>query len=38
MKMHKAIWFAAVVALLPGASVAGPKFDGNWNTHMACEA
>jgi hypothetical protein len=34
------VWLAVVAAavLLPAASVAGPKFDGNWNTHMACEA
>lgn len=24
--------------LLPGASIAGGKFDGNWITHLACEA
>jgi len=24
--------------LLPGASIAGGKFDGNWTTHLACEA
>jgi hypothetical protein len=23
---------------LPGASIAGPKYDGNWITHLACEA
>lgn len=24
--------------LLPGASIAGGKFDGNWMTHLACQA
>jgi hypothetical protein len=24
--------------LLPGASIAGGKFDGNWTTHLVCEA
>lgn len=24
--------------LLPGAAVAGGKYDGNWTTHLACEA
>lgn len=27
-----------VVALLPAATFAAPKFDGNWITHLACEA
>jgi len=27
-----------VLMLLPGAAVAGGKYDGNWTTHMACEA
>jgi hypothetical protein len=26
------------VVLLPGASLAGGKFDGNWTTHLSCEA
>jgi hypothetical protein len=24
--------------LLPGAAMASPRFDGNWVTHLACEA
>jgi hypothetical protein len=40
MQTRKALWLAAVCAvmLLPGASVAGGKYDGNWTTHLACEA
>jgi hypothetical protein len=26
------------VLLFPGAAVAGGKYDGNWTTHLACEA
>jgi hypothetical protein len=29
---------ACAVMLLPAASIAGGKFDGNWITHLACEA
>jgi hypothetical protein len=36
------LWAEAVVigtlVLLPGASLAGGKFDGNWTTHLSCEA
>lgn len=40
MQIRKAIQLAVVgaVMLLPGASIAGGKFDGNWTTHLACEA
>ncbi|HUJ82014.1 MAG TPA: hypothetical protein VLW83_09025 [Candidatus Acidoferrales bacterium] len=40
MQIRKAFALAAVCALilLPGASAAGGKFDGNWTTHLACEA
>jgi hypothetical protein len=40
MEMRTAFWLAAIyaVVLLPGASAAGGKFDGNWTTHLACEA
>jgi hypothetical protein len=40
MRLRKAAGLAGICALmlLPGASVAGGKFDGNWNTHMSCEA
>lgn len=38
--MQKVVLIAAVCAvmLLPGATIAGPKYDGNWMTHLACEA
>jgi len=38
--MRNMVRIAAVgaVALLPGASIAGNKFDGNWITHLSCEA
>jgi hypothetical protein len=40
MQIRKTVRFAVVcsVLLLPGASIAGGKFDGNWTTHLACEA
>jgi hypothetical protein len=40
METRKAVRLAVVGALilLPGASIAGGKFDGNWVTHLACEA
>lgn len=40
MEMRKTARFAVVCALmlLPGASIAGGKYDGNWVTHLACEA
>jgi hypothetical protein len=40
MEMRKAVWLVVVcgVMLLPVASVAGGRFDGNWTTHLACEA
>ncbi len=43
MKLRKAIWLVAGSALmhLPGAMAvdgARGRFDGNWDTHMACEA
>ena len=40
MNVRKAAGIAAVcvLALLPAATVAGGKFDGNWTTHMSCEA
>jgi hypothetical protein len=39
MKMRNAgrILIICAVTLLPGALVAGGKFDGNWITHLACE-
>jgi hypothetical protein len=40
MKMRNAgrILIICAVTLLPGAVVAGGKYDGNWITHLACEA
>jgi len=40
MEMRSAVRLMVVgaVALLPGASVAGGRYDGNWITHLACEA
>jgi hypothetical protein len=40
MDMRKPPGIAMMVAalLLPGATIAGPRFDGNWVTHLACEA
>jgi hypothetical protein len=40
MRAHSIVYLAAfsALALLPGASAAGGKFDGNWTTHLACEA
>jgi hypothetical protein len=39
MGIRKAAGLAlgCALILLPGASVAGPKYDGNWVTHLACE-
>jgi len=32
-------WVAAgVLMLFPAASIAGGRYDGNWTTHLACEA
>jgi hypothetical protein len=38
--MRKAVRLAVLcaLALLPGASIAGGRYDGNWITHLACEA
>jgi hypothetical protein len=40
VKIWKVALLAVVcaVVLLPGASVAGGKYDGNWITHLSCEA
>lgn len=43
MGTRRAAWLVAgcAMVLLPGAKAvdgAGGKFDGDWNTHMACEA
>jgi hypothetical protein len=40
MEMRSAVRLVVVGALmlLPGASVAGGRYDGNWITHLACEA
>jgi hypothetical protein len=40
MQIRKAIGLTAfcAVILLPTAFAAGGKFDGNWTTHLACEA
>jgi hypothetical protein len=40
MKVQNAgrILLICAVTLLPGALVAGGKYDGNWITHLACEA
>ena len=40
MQTRTAILLAVVcgVMLLPGAFAAGGPFDGNWTTHLACEA
>ena len=40
METRKAVWLVVVcgLLLLPVASVAGGRFDGNWTTHLACEA
>jgi hypothetical protein len=39
MKILKAVPFITICALmlLPGATIAGPKYEGNWITHLACE-
>ncbi len=39
-QMRTAIRLAIISALLflPGASTAGTRYDGDWTTHMACEA
>ncbi len=38
--MREVVWLVGFCALilLPGASIAGGKFDGNWMTHLSCEA
>lgn len=40
MEMRKAVRVVGFCALmlLPGALVAGGRYDGNWVTHLACEA
>ena len=40
MGMRSAVRVAAVCALLllPGAAIAGGRYDGDWVTHLACEA
>jgi len=40
MEMRRTVWLVVVcgVMLLPVASAAGGRFDGNWTTHLACEA
>ena len=40
MEIQKVVRAAVVSALvlLPAASIAGGKYDGNWVTHLACEA
>jgi hypothetical protein len=40
MKMRNTgrILVICALTLLPGALVAGGKYDGNWITHLACEA
>jgi hypothetical protein len=40
MQFRTSFRIAAVSALLllPGAAVAGGKYDGNWTTHLACDA
>ena len=40
MEMRKTVRLMVICALmlLPGASVAGGHYDGNWMTHLACEA
>jgi hypothetical protein len=40
MAIRRAIRAAVVcsLALLPAAAVAGGKYDGNWITHLACDA
>jgi hypothetical protein len=40
MEIRKAVGMAlgCALMLLPGASIAGPKYDGNWVTHLTCEA
>jgi len=40
MEMRKlaGIMVGCAAMLLPAASIAGGKYDGNWVTHLACEA
>lgn len=40
MEMRSAVRLVVVGALLmlPAASIAGGRYDGNWTTHLACEA
>jgi hypothetical protein len=40
MELRKAVRIVTIgaLALLPGASIAGGRYDGAWVTHLACEA
>ncbi len=40
MELRKAVRIVTIgaLALLPGASIAGGRYDGVWVTHLACEA
>ena len=40
MGMRRPVWLVTICgsALLAGAQTAGGHFDGNWTTHLACEA
>jgi hypothetical protein len=39
MRMRKPVWLAMICTpMLLGAQAAGGHFDGNWTTHLACEA
>jgi hypothetical protein len=40
MGMRKSVWLGTMCAtvLLAGAQAAGGHFDGDWTTHLACEA
>jgi len=40
VEMRRAVLLAGVcgLMLLPGASVAGGRYDGNWTTNLACDA
>lgn len=40
MRIKNTLWLAAVglAVVLPGVAMASPRFDGNWITHLACEA
>jgi hypothetical protein len=37
MRKAKRILVACALILLPGALLAGGKYDGNWTTHLSCE-